>query len=210
MTLHRNSKRAVLTTLFALWLLSGCGLFPERAGARAQKDGQTIGSGSTDPSPGPGTASNSGNQGGEANPTGYTDARYHYRITGPGPLKAQSDGTASFAGEDERLEVAIVEGAKAADPAALAEADLSSLSRSTADFQVLFRPDAVTLGGQRVIKFTYSSSGKGHTGKSIKLFNVRYYIPKSDTMLAVVSYRDAASEFDAKEADGFASSFRWL
>jgi hypothetical protein len=149
------------------------------------------------------------NQGGETNPTVYTDARFHYQITGPGPLKALPDGTATFAGEDERLEVAVVTGSRAADPAALAQSDLNGLRSSAPDFQALVQPVTVTLGGQGVIKFTYSFTGSGHTGKTIKFFNVRYYIAKNESTLAVISYRDSATEFDAQEADGFASSFRW-
>jgi hypothetical protein len=184
----RGVCRAATTALVAAALVSGCGPFP---------------GGSEAPSP-------RANQGGETNPTVYTDARFNYRMTGPGPLKPRADGTASFAGEDELLEVAVVGDARAADPAALAQSDLKSLSGSVSDFQVLVQPVAVSLGGQRVIKFTYSSTGSGHAGKTIKFFNVRYYIAKNDKMLAVISYRDAATEFDAQEADGFASSFRWL
>ena len=69
---------------------------------------------------------------------------------------------------------------------------------------------AVTLGGQRMVKWNYSSTGTGHSGNPVNLFNVRYYIPTDEGRLAIVSYRDAASEFDAKKADEFAGSFLWL
>lgn len=129
----------------------------------------------------------------------------------PWAHERRPDGTASFAGEDERLDVAVVEGAKAVDPAALAEMDLNSLSGSTTEFRVLSRPAAVALVGQRVVQFTYTSSDKSQvTGRSVTLTNVRYDIPKNDAMPAVVSYRDASSEFNSQEADGFASSFRWM
>jgi hypothetical protein len=186
--LARGVRRAATIALVAAAVVSGCGPFP---GGSEAPNART-------------------NQGGETTSTVYTDARFNYKITGPGPLKPRSDGTASFAGEDELLEVAVVGDARAADPAALAQSDLKSLSGSVSDYQVLIQPVAVTLGGQRVIKLTYSSTGSSHTGKSIKFLNVRYYIAKNDKMLAVISYRDAATEFDAQEADGFASSVRWL
>lgn len=174
-------------------LAGGCSRSPSHGDVGEQ--GGTSGGGST-------------NQGGETNPTAYTDARYHYTITGPGPLKPQADGTAVFAGEDERLEVAVVTGSKAADPLAVAQADLNSL-KSAPDFQVLVQPIAVSLAGQRGVKFTWSYTTQSHTGKQAKFFSVRYYIPKNDSMLAVVAYRDIATEFDANEADGFANSLRW-
>jgi hypothetical protein len=204
-----NAIRAVLTALAALILVSACES-PSFGGPRGAKEQPETGGANLASSARSGSASSSGNQGGETNPTAYTDARYHYRISTPGPMKAQPDGTAIFAGEDERLEVMVIEGAKAADPAALADEDLSSLSRSTPGFQVLIRPTPVTLGGQRMIKWTYQSTGKSFTGKQTTFFSVRYYIPSDQRKLAIVSYKDAAGEFDVKEADEFAGSFRWL
>jgi hypothetical protein len=204
-----NAVRVVWTALAALILMSACES-PGFGGARGAKEQPETGSANPASSPRSGSASGSGNQGGETNPTAYTDARYHYRISTPGPMKAQPDGSAIFVGEDERFEVMVIEGTKAADPAAVAEEDLGSLSRSTPGFQVLIRPTPVTLGGQRMIKWTYQSTGKSFSGKQTTFFSVRYYIASDQRKLAVVSYRDAAGEFDVKEADEFAGSFRWL
>lgn len=193
----------------ALWLtvaavLPGCGFSTShnRSGS-----GGDLGDVTASPSP---RASGQATRGGENNPATYTDSRFNYRITGPGPMSRNADGAASFAGEDERLVVDVVTGSRAGDPTALAQSDLDSLRGSTPNFQVMVQPTAVSLGGQRVIKLTYSSSGQSFTGKTIKFFNVRYYIAKNESTLAVISYRDASTEFDAQEADGFASSFRWL
>lgn len=206
---RRNARCGLsVVALLALALLNGCGLLPDQSDAGMRTGGETS-EGSVQS--GHKSVPTTGNQGGEVSPTDYTDSRYHYRVIGPGPMKAQSDGTASFSGEDEKFEVAIVEGTRAADPAALAEADLAALGRSASEFQVLVRPQAITLGEQRMIKVTYASIGKSYaTGKPLKMFAVRYYIPKNSEMLALLTYRDAASEFDAKEAEGFAASFRWL
>jgi hypothetical protein len=201
-------RHAFLIALSTLLILSGCSLRPE-SGARADRADGNDAAPRNASSAGQATAGSGANQGGETDPTGYKDTRNRYKITGPGPLKAQPDGSATFSGEDERFVVEVVEGAKAADPTALAEADLNSLSKSTTDFKVVLRPAAVTLGGQRMIKFTYTSTGKSQ-GKSVKLTSVRYYIPKNDSMLAIVSYSDVSIEFSAQEADGFATSFGWL
>ena len=170
-------------------------------------------SGSKDTSDGEPTVtptSGASNQGGETNPADYTDTRFNYSLHGPGKLKPQPDGTAVFVGEDERLEVAVVQGSTAADPLALAQSDLGSLKGSTTDFQVLVQPTSVSVGSQRGAKFTYSYTAQSHFGKQAKFFGVRYYIPKNPAMLAVMTYRDLATEFDAGEADGFANSFKWL
>ena len=205
-----DPRHVFLIALPTLLILSGCSLQPE-SGARADRADRNDAAPRSASSAGQVTAGTGANQGGETDPSGYTDTRHRYRITGPGPLKAQPDGSASFSGEDERLVVTVVEGAKAADPMALAEADLNSLSKSTSDFKAVIRPTAVTLGGQRMVKFTYTSTGKSQVdGKQVKLTAVRYYIPKNDTVLAVVSYSDVSTEFSAQEADGFAGSFGWL
>jgi hypothetical protein len=158
-------------------------------------------------------ASPESDEAGAANPkpATYTDGQYHYRIDSPGPMSARSKGTASYIGPEERLEVVIVEGAAAADPAALADKDWSALRSSTKDFMVLAAPAGVTLGGPRIIKFMYSGTvDNPTTRKSIKVTTVRYYIAKNSALLAVVTYGDNSQEFDDKEADGFARSFSWL
>jgi len=201
--LLEHRVRLLALSVSAAAVLFGCGF----STSHNRSNGSDLGDVAASQSPG---TSRQAGPGGESNPATYTDSRFNYRITGPGPMSRNADGTASFAGEDERLVVTVVTDSRAADPNALAQSDLNSLRGSTPDSQVLIQPVAVTLGGQRVIKFTYSSSGQSFKGKTVKFFNVRYYIAKNDSTLAVISYRDASTEFDAQEADGFASSFRWL
>jgi hypothetical protein len=200
----------------SLLLFTGCGLPGQSGGARntspagpqpsqgspaATADSQSQG-------PGGGTPAD---QGGQNQPAGYTDARYHYRITGPGPIGAKPDGTASFVGEDERFEVAVVEGDRAADPLGLAQSEVNSLSSTSANFRTVSAPANVTLAGQSMVKATYTWSGKSQAaGTQVKKTGVRYYISKNPGTLAVVRYEDESSQFDQKEADGFAGSFRWL
>jgi hypothetical protein len=140
----------------------------------------------------------------------YTDDRYHYSIDSPGPLTPGSRG-ASYFGPEERLEIAVVEGSAAADPAALADKDTSALKSSIGDFKLVAPPAPVTLGEQRMIKFRYTGTvDNPTTGKSIRLTSARYYIAKNSSLLAVVTYGDKSEEFDPKEADDIARSFRWL
>jgi hypothetical protein len=217
MTARRlKPQLATLAVVFTSVLLTGCSPLPDRSGAansrdRADRSAQTSPSASPDARSQPGAAGDSGNQGGQNSPTGYTDARFHYRLTGPGPLTARPDGTASFLGEDELLEVAVVEGAQAADPMAVAQAEVSSLSNATPNVRITSRPAQVTLGGQSMVKFSYTWTAKSQaSGQQIKMTGVRYLIPKSTAAIAVVRYGDASSQFDTQEADGFAGSFRWL
>jgi hypothetical protein len=181
-----NLRRGLAAALPGLLLLAGCASLPGL----------------------PGGGSNQGGQGSQPSPATYTDSRYHYRIDAPGPMSAKPNGAAAYAFEDERLEVTVVEGAKAADPAALAEMDAKTLSSSTPDFRLLAAPIAVTIGGQRMIKFIFDSTVTGD--KPLKVTTARYYVPKSDALLAVVTYRDASTEFDSSEADSILSTFKWL
>src|ERR1700674_630578 len=67
---------------------------------------------------------------GESEPHRYTDAKYHYLIDAPGLMTANADGTASYLGASERMEIAVVTGSGASDPPALAGQDARSLSTS--------------------------------------------------------------------------------
>jgi hypothetical protein len=218
-TRPRRPQLVLVTTLSTLLLLAGCGPFPGQPsaarspGATADQNRQATPTSTSQPQSQPvsGSGSTPADQGGQNTPTGYTDARYHYRITGPGPLNARSDGSASFVGEDERLEVAVVESDRAANPLALAQGEVNSLSSTSANFRTVFGPANVTIGAQNMVKVSYMWTGKSQaTGTQLKMSGVRYYISKNPAMLAAVRYEDASSEFDQREADGFAGSFRWL
>jgi len=142
----------------------------------------------------------------------YTDTLHRYRISGPGRMTASADGSASFIGPVERLEVAIVDGTKAADPMALANADLSTLKSTATDFRQVQAPAAVTVSGHRSIKFVYqwTAGTNAVTGKANVLITARYYITKDATRLAVVSYASAANQYDPQGADDVANTFAWL
>ena len=157
----------------------------------------------------PGQSSDSGGGGDKAVPTSFTDARHRYSITGPGPMTSKPDGSASFSFENERLDVVLVEGGAAADPAALADKDATSLSSSTSGFRLVSRPAAMSIGGKQMVKFTYSST-VSRGGRSLTVTTARYYIPKNDKLLAVVTYSDDSAEFSGSEADGILTTFQWL
>jgi hypothetical protein len=142
----------------------------------------------------------------------YTDTLHRYRISGPGRISANADGTASFIGPVERLEVAIVDGARAADPTALAKADLSALKTSATNFRQLQAPAAVTISGHRTVKFVYqwTAGTNAVTGKANELITARYYITRDSNRLAVVSYGSAANQYDPQGADDVANTFAWL
>jgi hypothetical protein len=142
----------------------------------------------------------------------YTDTLHRYRISGPGRISANADGTASFIGPVERLEVAIVDGARAADPMALAKADLNALKSSVTNFRQLQAPAAVTISGHRTVKFVYqwTAGTNAVTGKANELITARYYITRDSNRLAVVSYGSAANQYDPQGADDVANTFAWL
>ncbi len=142
----------------------------------------------------------------------YTDTMHRYRISGPGRMTANADGTASFIGPVERLEVAIVDGTRAAEPMALAQADLNALKTTATDFRQIQAPAAVTVSGHRTIKFVYqwTAGTNAVTGKANQLITARYYIARDSTRLAVVSYASAANQYDPQGADDVANTFAWL
>lgn len=142
----------------------------------------------------------------------YTDALHRYHISGPGRMTANADGSASFIGPVERLEVAIVDGTRAADPMALANADLSRLKTTATDFRQMQAPAAVTISGHRSVKFVYqwTAGTNAVTGKANVLITARYYVTKDATRLAVVSYASAANQYDPQGADDVANTFAWL
>jgi hypothetical protein len=142
----------------------------------------------------------------------YTDSVHHYRISGPGRMTANPDGTSSFIGPVERLEVAIVDGTRAADPMALASADLNALKTTAADFRQVQAPTVVTVSGHRTVKFVYqwTAGTNAVTGKANQLITARYYITKDSGRLAMVSYASAVNQYDPQGADDVANTFAWL
>jgi hypothetical protein len=148
---------------------------------------------------------------GESAPVSYTDTRYHYVIDAPGHMNANADGTATFIGPSERLEIAVVTGSSASDPTALASKDSSALSVSAPGFHPLSTPATVTLNGHRVTKFTYTwnAGTSAVTGKPVELTGVRYYVPKDAATVAVITYGIVSNQYDPQGADDLASTFKW-
>jgi len=142
----------------------------------------------------------------------YTDTAHRYRISGPGRMTANPDGTASFIGPVERLEVAVVDGTRAADPMALATADLNALKMTATDFRQVQAPTVVTVSGHRTVKFVYqwTAGTNAVTGKANQLITARYYITKDSGRLAMVSYASAVNQYDPQGADDVANTFAWL
>ena len=172
--------------------------------------GSPTDTGAVSQSPAPGEVQGGG---GESVPVTYTDSRFHYRIDAPGGrMTSHADGTASYLGPSERLEVAIVQGSPAANPSSLATHDLSSLSTSAASFQKLTNPTAVTLNGRSVYRFSYKWNAGTNpvTGKAIDLTTVRYYVPKDSGTLAVITYGIVSNQFDPQGADDLVLTFQWL
>ena len=174
--------------------------------------GPTSGSGTNPADQGGALGGGEATTGGEAAAVAYVDARYHYRIDAPGRMTANADGTASFIGPSERLEVTVVSGASAADLSALARADAKSLGSSAPGFRALSSPSSVTLGGYHMTRFSYrwDAGTSSVTGKAIQLTSVRYYAPKDATTVAVITYGIVTDQFDPQGANDLASTFKWL
>ena len=158
--------------------------------------------------PGGGTSAASN---GRTHAVTYVDSRYHYRIDSPGRMIALADGTAVYAGPSQRLQVAVVQGAKAADLAALARDDVAAFASDTATFHLDWGPASISLRGRQLEKFVYSyeSGTSPATGKPLTLVGVRYFLPRDATAAAVISYGIVSSQYDAQAADDIASSFEW-
>jgi hypothetical protein len=148
---------------------------------------------------------------GEAPAVRYTDAREHYRIDGPGAMTVSADGSASYKGSLERLQVTVLHGSAAADPAATAAADVASLRTNATAFKLMSGPSPVRLGNLTAQKFVYrwTDGTSTVTGKPNDLISVRYYISKDSTTLAAISYGITAGQYDPQGADDVALTFAW-
>jgi hypothetical protein len=148
---------------------------------------------------------------GEAPAIPYTDSRFHYRIDAPGQMTSNADGSASFIGPSERLEIKVVQGSQASDPTALAGKDAAMLSSSLSGFHKLAAPSPINLNELRAVKLIYawSAGASAVTGKPTDLTTVRYYIPKNATTVAVVTYSIVTNQYDPEGADDLAKTFRW-
>ncbi|HYM51784.1 MAG TPA: hypothetical protein VET65_14595 [Candidatus Limnocylindrales bacterium] len=150
--------------------------------------------------------------GGEAGVVHWQDPQHRYTIDSPGAMTVAADGSAAALRPEERLQVAIVTGSAAADPMALAQADLSTLRSTATNFRLLSGPATVTIGGRQMVKALYQWTAGTNpvTGKATNLASARYYIPRDGSRLAVVTYGIAVSQYDPQGADDEAISFTWL
>lgn len=147
---------------------------------------------------------------GEAQAIPYDDARSGYRIEAPGPMTANADGSASYIGAQERLEIHLLQGAAAA-PATAAAADIADLTANAPGFALVSGPTAAQVGPRTLQKLVYrwTAGTSAVTGKPIELVSVRYYLPKNSTTLAVLTYGVTASQYDPQGADDTAMTFAW-
>jgi hypothetical protein len=148
---------------------------------------------------------------GESIPVAYIDSRFHYQIDAPGRMTPNPDGTAAYVGASERLQITVVQGSGAADPAAMAGTDVKSLATSAPAFQQRSSPTSITLNGYHVTRFSYTwnAGTSSVTGKAIELTSVRYYVAKDSTTLAVITYGIVSNQFDPQGADDIVSTFKW-
>jgi hypothetical protein len=188
---HRHVVSGLL--IAGVFALAACGSSPTSTGTA---------------SPSPGSESNNN---GEAPAVTYVDARYHYKIDGPGHMSANADGTASVIGPSERLVVSVVQGSSATNPASLARSDANTLGSSTTNFHLVAGPGEITLNGKKVEKlvYTYNAGTSPVTGKPLDLVGVRYYIPKDSATVAVVAYGIVSNQYDPQGADDIATTFQW-
>ena len=148
---------------------------------------------------------------GEAPAVRYADPREHYRIDAPGTMTPNADGSASFKGSLERLQVSVIHGAAAGNPSASAAADVTALRSTATGFQLVSGPSTVRLGSLTAQKFVYrwTDGTSSVTGKPNALVSVRYYLPKDSTTLAVIAYGITATQYDPQGADDVALTFAW-
>jgi hypothetical protein len=165
------------------------------------------------------TASPSTDQGGggevntgEAANIPFTSTRNHYRVDAPGNMTESADGTARASRGVESMEIKIVSGNTAADPAAYAASDLNALRASAPGITVQSGPGPLSLNGSpSSLKtvYTYNSTNPV-TGNAEILAAVRYYVPRTQTVMAVITYSIVAAQYDPQGADDVANTFRWL
>ena len=168
-----------------------------------------VGASATNTTAEPATGAEANN--GETPAVRYTDTREGYRVDSPGKMTANSDGSASVTGPLERLRIVVVHGAAAADPAAVAAADVGALRSSAQNFRLVSGPALAAVGSSRIQKVVYNwtDGTSSVTGKPNDLVGVRYYIPKNATTLAVLTYGITASQYDPQGADDVAMTFTW-
>jgi hypothetical protein len=164
-------------------------------------------------SPAPAESASAGAEagGGETPLTRFVSSRNHYRVDAPGTMAEGSDGVAKSSHGLESLQIVVVSGSAAADPAAYARSELNSV-RSTSGFALRSGPETVFLraasSSQRTV---YASSGANNpvTGKPQTFVTVRYYVPRNSSTMAVLIYSNVVDQFDPQGADDLANTFVW-
>jgi hypothetical protein len=149
--------------------------------------------------------------GGEAPSIRFVSARNHYRVDAPGTMTENSNGVASSNHGLESLTITVVTGSNAADPNAYAKSDLDS-QRTKSGFAQKSGPSTFTLSASRSsVKTVYTAAGAANpvTGKAQTFVNVRYYVPRDASTLAVLSYSIVQDQYDPQGADDVANTFAW-
>jgi hypothetical protein len=148
---------------------------------------------------------------GNENSFRYDNARFHYRVSAPGAMAENPDGSAAFKGQVERFEIRVITGTGAADPMGVANGDLAQVQASAASYHLEGNVQKVTISGRQVVKFVYTwvDGTSPVTGKPVSLTTVRYYIPRDSSTLAVLAYSSVTNQYDPQGADDIAMTFQW-
>ncbi|PZR67810.1 MAG: hypothetical protein DLM66_09965 [Candidatus Dormiibacter spiritus] len=209
---NTKALTGVLAGLALTFGLVACGTSGGTAAQRSPEAGGASGGTAAQRGPEAGGATAGGEaNNGEAPVVAYVDSRYRYRIDAPGQMTANADGTATYVGPSERLQVAVVQGVKAADVSALGRDDVATLSSSIAGFRLISGPASTNVNGRKMEKFIYNwTPGTSPvTGKPVTLVAVRYYVPKDSQTVAVITYGIVSNQYDPQGADDLASTFQW-
>ena len=197
--------RRLSSSLFPLVMLASIGLVAcgSTSASNTNQSPETLATGAP--------AENGGGNG-EAAPHPFTNAKFNYRVDAPGTMVQAADGSAAYLGTAERLQIAVVSGTSAADPHSRSTADAGSLASAKSAFKLVQPATQINLAGKSVYKFIYTWTDGTNpvTGKPNTLVSVQYYITKDSSILAVLTYSIAASQYDPQGADDVASTFKWL
>ncbi|HEV7678822.1 MAG TPA: hypothetical protein VGQ42_09675 [Candidatus Dormibacteraeota bacterium] len=199
----------MLTALALAGLLAACSSAPASPSGGSGSPGTNPAG--TSPAPTETGAAAAENGGGEAPATRFVSSRNHYRVDAPGAMTEGSDGIAKASHGLESLQIEVLTGSAAADVSAYAKSDLTTL-RSTPGFSLKSGPGSVSLSAaSSAQKTVYTANGPNNpvTGKPQTFVTVRYYVPRSSSTMAVLTYSIVLDQYDPQGADDVANTFAW-
>lgn len=202
----------VVVAGIATLVAAGCGATPGSTSTPAGNAGTVASGASGANAPAGGEAANGEANTGEAPSVPFESPKYRYRVDAPGAMTEGADGTATAHFGAERLSIRVVTGAAAADPMAVAKADMDQ-ARSTPNFSSKSAPAATKLkASNATVKAVYSATDGTNpvTGKPNNVVVVKYWVPKDPSTLAVLTYTVTDTQYDPQGADDVANTFRWL